>query len=365
MDLSGNPRKGKSNVNNAQRLLYHPLQDSEQSDLRFRYKPCSPRHQVIYFLQNKLNLKGLVNHLLSIDRGEGTSPLQDEPPKPASQPTTSQPTEQESALLHEHDYGQEEPTPPPAKRRKFGLRVRPLTVEAYCERQEVNYSQVIENHPDTDSRLTLFQAFKEDVVTCGMLHKRFMEDDRQVYLMNEYSLLTGHLLPNSFVHFTVRTLEGERVVECSCKAYEDIRCTANRGLPLPDRYEPHAYSMSFLNDDLTCMHARLYREELRDIPSNPTNLQEKLTVGQDDGRKVQLVDSVYPHATTKFSVAADRFAFVHVWFENGNCLVQCQDGMCLAECKRKHRVKKNTGNYLGFKNYQRPDINVLFLFLDS
>ena len=331
--------KSEPKVNNAQRLLYHPLQDSEDPKLRFRYKPCSPRHQVAHFLQNNLDLKKLVRHMLSIDRGEGTSalPIQKVPRTPAP----AVPTE-----LIEHDYSQDEPAPPPPKRRKFGLRLRPLTVDVYCARHpEVNYTQVIENRTDTDTEMTLFEAFKQEVVARGTLQKRLVQDDRQVFLMNEYSLLTGHLQPNSFVHLTVsHTEENEKVVVCSCSAYEDLRLTANKGMPLPDRYQSDTSSLSYLHDDLTCMHARLYREELMYISEPPTNLQAKLKVDADDGRKVKLVDEAYPQATTKFSVAADRFAFVHLWFENGKCLVQCQDGTCMAECKRKRRIAKNNSN---------------------
>ena len=324
-------RSDEPKVGNGQRLLYHPDAEADDPKVRYRYHACSPRHQVIDFLRRDLPLKRLVLHMLEIDRGEGVSPLPTPKPKPSASATPM-----EEAPNQDHQYADEPPAPPQRKRRKYGVRVRNLTSAAYCEREAVNYEQVL--NQESHLQRPQFELFKEAIVSQGKVQRRLSDENRQVFLINDYSLTTGELLANKYVHLTVNKMDGETVVGCSCAAYEELQCTANQGIPQANE--------SFLGEELTCMHARLFREEFSFMPANDLNhIQAKVQQAIDDRRKVHLVDEVFLQSTTKFSVVGERFAFVHVWFENNKCMIQCQDGTCMAECKKKHRLGRQSSNH--------------------
>jgi len=337
--------KSKPFVNTSQHLLYHPNMEAEDSASRYKYKPCSPRHQLIMFLQSgtSLSLKRLVRHILDIDRDKA-SPFPQPSRSSGLHRTVVEPGDNSDQF---HQLDQELALPSAPKRRRYAARVlRRLTPEQYCEQQELDLPGIVRSCQEQP--LSLFSSFKQEVLTNGTVQWRQSLPLEQVILFNDYSLITGQLLPNKYVHLTVIKSadqhDSETLLRCSCQAYQQLQGTTKRGL-LSQLTETEE---AFLGSDLTCMHCRLFQEECMDLSDvdNLSNLQRKLTESMGpEYCELLLIDTPYPQATTKFSVKADGepFAFVHLWFENSKCLVQCQNGMCKARHKKKRKVQKTQG----------------------
>ena len=337
----GTTMQSEPQVNNSQHLLHHP--DSETEGALCKYKPCSPRHQVIDFLQNNLPLSRLVTHLLAIDRGEGVSGLPTASSKQAPKRCIQSVGDLSTDLVPDHPYAADIPVPPCPKKRKYGPRVKSVSSQDYCREAGIRFEQVIST--ESESCRSMYSTFLEDMVSGGYIAKRNLDCEYQVLIMNDYGITTGQMIPNRYVHLTVHTTqEGtsdeETLIKCTCQAYEQLQGTGREGFvgELEQMVED-----AWLNGELTCMHARLYREELKS--SNPnSNIMQILQPMPNPVPKVFLVDSVYLQSTTKFSVLGERNSFVHVWIENGKLLVQCQDSMCQAELKKKHRLQNDRGN---------------------
>lgn len=332
----GSETRSEPKVNYSQHLLYHPEMDNDDPSLRYKYKPCSPRHQVIDFLTNNLPLRRLVNHMLSVDRGEGKSAIPC--PQPLPSVTANEPHVIHHPVDHE-DYSAIEPLPPPRKRRKHGPRIKHLSSKSYCESRDIAYEQVITPHHQ--SIRSMYKTFLEDVMSAGCIEMRSSKEEEEVFLINDYSVTSGMMTPNKYVHLTVRQQgHGEVLIKCTCQAYEQLQGTRDMG------YVEELQSLrdtAWLDSELTCMHARMFREECLNVDEG-SNLGAKIKPLPEDPQDVQLIDQPYLHSVTKFSVSGERYAFVHVWFENGRCMVQCQDQMCHATLKKKkQKLKKKKG----------------------
>ena len=328
----GSKLRSQPKVNYSQHLLYHPDMFAEDPARRYRYKPCSPRNQLIDFMNNNsAHLRKVVEHMLSIDRGEGVSAI------PLGSAAVQGASNQDTEVPQDHlDYSADVPVPPPRKRRKHGPRVKRITAKAYCEQRNISYEQVIT--PDDQEVRSQYKSFVEDVLSSGCIQKRSEVNGTQVYLLNDYSVTSGIMSPNKYVHLTALLQNGEVLIKCTCQAYEQLQGTSDSG------YGQTLRDAAWLDSQLTCMHARLFREECLDLDEG-SNFAAKIAPIPDEPDDVHLIDQPYLHSATKFSVAGERYAFVHVWFENGTCLVQCQDQMCHATLKKKKRkLKKKKGN---------------------
>jgi len=332
----GSEIRSEPQVNYSQHLLFHPDMDAEDPARRYRYKPCSPRHQIMDFLSNNnLHLRKVVKHMLSIDRGEGKSAIPLHRPLP-SQGLASDAQVASNPTADHMDYSEEIPVPPPRKRRKHGPRIKSLSAQAYCQQMDIAYEQVIT--PNDQEIRSQYKSFVEDVLSAGRIQKRFEQHGVQVYLINDYSVTTGVMAPNKYVHLTAMEQDGQTLIKCTCQAYEQLQGTSNAG------YGQTLRESAWLDSQLTCMHARLFREECLDL-NEGSNFAAKITPIPDEPDDVHLIDQPYLHSATKFSVAGERYGFVHVWFENGQCMVQCQDQYCHATLlkKKKQKLKKKKG----------------------
>ena len=145
---------------------------------------------------------------------------------------------------------------------------------------------------------TLYKLFEEQLITEGIIKWRLDEQNRDVCTMNDIKPTTGHLMPQSFVH-----------VECTKGANgEDIYNLIQRAAHQESHILPGEDVV--LDENLTCMHCRFFREHLLDAYTTVTTqattqftrplfmVHESL---QHMNSPVQLAGNVIPGGTTRFS----------------------------------------------------------------
>ena len=77
-----------------------------------------------------------------------------------------------------------------------------------------------------------------------------------------------------------------------------------------------------------------------------TNLSTALRMVQESlqymNEEIQLLSSVLPHATTKFSVKGtfDSYSIVHINFHQHKCYAKCTEGMCAVSMHNRARIPK-------------------------
>lgn len=97
-----------------------------------------------------------------------------------------------------------------------------------------------------------YEGFKNTVVEIGVFSWRIHSPFLDVIAMNDYSSGSGEMLPQSFVHVTRLSEEGETFYSCNCVTYSLLLSMGPSGLPDGD----------LLPDNVTCMHCRFFREEV-------------------------------------------------------------------------------------------------------
>ena len=149
--------------------------------------------------------------------------------------------------------------------------------------------------------------------------------------MNDVKPTTGHLMPQSFVHIecTKGANDEEIFIQDTCNIYNLIqRAAAQKSQILPGEDV-------VLDENLTCMHCRFFREHLLDAYTTVTTeattqftrplfMVHKLL--QHMNSPVQLVGNVIPGETTRFSAKGREGLFiVHISFYQGKAQILCTD----------------------------------------
>ena len=155
---------------------------------------------------------------------------------------------------------------------------------------------------------------------------------------------TAHLIPKSFVHIecTKGANDEDIFIRCTCNIYNLIQRAAHQ--------ESHILPGEdvVLDENLTCMHCRFFREHLLDAYTTvstqattqftrPLFMVHKLL--QHMNSPVQLVRNVIPGGTTRFSAKGkEGLSIAHISFYQGNAQVLCTDGHCTINFKNKKNI---------------------------
>ena len=86
--------------------------------------------------------------------------------------------------------------------------------------------------------------------------------------MGEYNPGTGLLKPLSYVHLTCTTNNNDEtsLLKCTCQIYNTIKCAGLSNIELLDDED------AVLDECLTCMHCRFYKEHLHQKTENLYNI---------------------------------------------------------------------------------------------
>ncbi len=286
-------------------MSQHILTPQEDSG-KHCFLPSSPRNQLMYFLQNSIESRfcDTVAYLLLYDR------------------------EEEETVLAECSQEDRPRERRQVKRRRYATREVPLSAEEFCESLSVD-SESVKNL--LTKKQVQFSEFCQDLISSGVILWRKHSETVQVVVMSDYSPTTGKICPLDFVHVTGKELGGKWLVSCSCSMYKTMEGVALKKVKL------HRGEEAVLDSKFSCMHVRLYTEQLH---PNRFDLAAKnctstlLKFVQNNmvfvNNPVVLLGVASVGGTTKFSVLVDssECQFVNMHFSRSCCFVKCQKGLC-------------------------------------
>ena len=279
------------------------------------YIPPSPRNRIMYFMDTgkEAELFQIVKNILKGDQ-----------------------TSETDAYIMEM-----EPPPVPRKKRKHSAH---LVSVSQCAVFTAVGADIITQFNHANPNCTLYKLFEEQLVTEGIIRWRLHEQNRYVCIMNDIKPTTGHLMPQSFVHVecTKGANDEDIFIRCTCNIYNLIQRAAHQEshfLPGED---------VVLDENLTCMHYRFFREHLVDVYTTVTTqartqftrplfmVHESL---QHMNSPIQLVGNVIPGGTTRFSAKGkESLSIVHISFYQGNAQILYTDGNCSINFKNKKNI---------------------------
>ena len=270
------------------------------------YIPPSPRNRIMYFMDTgkEAELFQLVKHIL---KGDQTS---------------------------ETDADIIEMEPPPVPRKKRTHSACFVSV-SQCTVLTAVGTDISTQFKCANPNCTLYKLFEEQLVTEGIIKWRLHEQNQDVCIMNDIKPTTGHLMPQSFVHIecTKGANDEDIFIRCICNIYNLIQRAAHQ--------ESHILSGEdvVLDENLTCMLCRFFREHLIDAYTTVTTqastqftrplfmVHESL---QHMNSPIQLVGNVIPGGTTRFSAKGKEGLSI------GNVRILCTDGHCSINFKNKN-----------------------------
>ena len=237
---------------------------------------------------------------------------------------------------------QQQQGPPTKKRRKQAVRVVKVTSRDIFRLVGQDIATQLNC---ANPRHTLYTKFSEKLVMEGVIKWRQHNNEVDVCIMTDYNPTTGHLLPQSFVHVSATKCEnGQPILRCTCAIYNLIERAANQDQDI----WPNEHNIP--DDSLTCMHCQFFNEHLMNayekLQQQNTNLSTALCMVQESlqymNEEIQLLSSVLPHATTKFSVKGtfDSYSIVHINFHQHKCYAKCTEGMCAVSMHNRARIPK-------------------------
>ena len=298
--------------------LLHDCSDSNEDGMYFRrYKPTSPRNLLMYYISNENSLsdRSYTHHIHSI----------------VSELLSSD--EKVHDLTAPPDFPEDGPAP---KRRRQASKRISVTPEALARQYQVPV-------PSQSKIQHIYTAFHQQLVTFGKITWRLhqtLPTCLDIVVMNDYNPESGQLLPCSFVHVICSTDEdGSKMLTCNCSIYKLMQGV---GMNLGE-------GNGVVDEDFTCMHCRLFKEELQDCfdlfgseEAVLSKIQGKVKVGLEEVEQpILLLGNVQTTTTTKFSVSgAERHSIVHITFFNGVYNASCQDGMCSVNYRNKKKIPK-------------------------
>ena len=162
--------------------------------------------------------------------------------------------------------------------------------------------------------------------------------------MNDYSKSTGAFIPTKYVHVKcIRISENDIALHCSSDMYSYIQMSSHQEVPLWPEDEP------YLDQSLTCMHCRFYKDHLVNACENICNstmtLTRSLTIVKESlqymKQPIQLLGNVIDRGTMKFSVkGTNSYSIVHISFYLGKSMSTCLNGVCASLFKRHKKIPK-------------------------
>ena len=186
----------------------------------------------------------------------------------------------------------------------------------------------------------VYATFKQQLLTSthGTIKWRYTHEGKDICVMNDVNSITGHLLPNSFVHVSCEMFESGPVIKCTCEIYKFLQHFAN---------EQYIGDDQELDHETSCMHCHFFNEHL-------LNAYEKIAQGEHNNScPLQIVNDSLQHMNTnvlllgqplqngctKFSVMGNNyFALVTLTFVHRQAYLKCHAGMCAASRVNKKRI---------------------------
>ena len=313
-----------------------------------KYIPTSPRNRIMYYASMQASVRDV--DIIGLPQSVKTLLKADNP--------------REEGTESEDGMPDVEVQQPPRKKRKHSTRLITATRQMISE----------EVHEDLDSILncasnqrSLYTKFTEELVNEGIIRWRLHEGNWDICVMTDINSSTGALVPNAFAHVSCKKSSlGEILLRCSCAIYNLIQRAAHQGVELCPEEE------GILDENLTCMHCRFFREYLMDayekLGRQNTGLSRVMSKVQESlqymNNPVQLLGGVYETSTTKFSVKGrDNYSVIHLSFLHGKCYVKCMEALCAVKMQnRKKLAKEPDVNRLSMKDkrYLCPHLLTLY-----
>ena len=274
-----------------------------------RYLPASPRNRVMHYLQESevTKLNEYMNYIRDLDCQMDT----------------------ETELIDQ----------PPIKRRRLTARAKRVNKQNVISKYLSPGIQELIEACKIDR--PVYATFKQQLLTDGKIKWRFSKEGKDICVMNNINCVTGHLIPNSFVHVSSEVFEEGPVIKCNCEIYKFLQ----HSLDEEDKQNGD------LDPDSSCMHCRFFKEHLLGayelISEGTAPISRPLQIVQNSiqcmNDPVLLLGDAYRNGTTKFSVNGnDHFGLVTVTFHMGSCFIKCHAGMCAATYINKTRMPKST-----------------------
>ena len=173
----------------------------------------------------------------------------------------------------------------------------------------------------------------------GILRWSHHDESLDICVMTDYNPLNGNIVPGSFVHVTKQ----QNYISCECDIYKHLR-----GIAYENQVDMHQEII--LDTTMTCMHCRLFDEELSNaigmiqrenvnLPWALNSVNKSLQYMNDP---IQLAGSVLIGGTTKFSIKSqdNLCAFVNITFNNNKCFAKCTNGICSAQMQNRKKIPK-------------------------
>ena len=123
------------------------------------------------------------------------------------------------------------------------------TPAAFCHYMQIQPAVVV------DAGRSLYNTYCEALVTEGLVQWRHHSEDSDTVILNDYSHSTGEFLPNSYAHTTCVKVEGENLMTCSCKIYQQVQNATMANLQISPEEEQELFLDA---SQLTCMHCRFF-----------------------------------------------------------------------------------------------------------
>ena len=317
----GTKSKSGIHVRLTDHLLYHPYCEETDEVLKLKYIPESPRNRLMYFQYTEGMYPGALRssivQLLKLDNCE------------------------ENVINDDVPEGQ-----PSNKRKKYATHVLKVSPQQLCDKMGVKFSTIKNS---TDQNRNLYTTFSQQLITDGIIQWRKHSDNADTVIMSDYNCTTGNLSPLSYVHVTCTTGEANSqnvLLRCTCHIYNTIQCAGLSEIELSNGED------AVLDETMTCMHCRFFKEHLLKYRSSVYNITSTSIVDSKVKSSLDLVNNpvvvigmASQNSTTKFSVThEDVVAMVHINFNQANsCFAKCQNGECTARLQNKKKIPKAIG----------------------
>ena len=272
-----------------------------------RFIPSSPRNQILHFIKSAESeqLIQAILFLIRLDKQDEKSNQDTECPEPS-----------------------------PKKRRRTVITKR-IDRQGIKEKYLSPGLEELISLSKTDR--TVYSTFKNELMNSGTIKWRYSEEGRNVCVMNDINVMTGHMIPNSFVHVSCEDYENGPIIKCTCHIYKFLQHADHQQ---EIRYE--------LDPETSCMHCRFFFDHL-------LNAYEEVCTGRQLTRPLEMVKvfidkmndpilllgEAIKSGTTKFSVQGnDYFSLVTLNFTGGKCYMKCHGGVCAASNVNKKRMPR-------------------------
>ena len=188
-----------THVNYIEHILYDPdAKENVEGNMICKYIPTSLRNRLMYLLVvGHSQLWNLMKYLQRCDSETHTG-------------------EQQQDIAGEIDS-----VPPPPKKHKQGPRIVSVTARSIVQEVDTDLNSVLSS---AASNCTIFQTFKEQLVTEGIIRWCYHDDTTDICIMNDINTSTGYMMPNAFVHITCYAqLDQDPIIKCTCAIFDLIQ----------------------------------------------------------------------------------------------------------------------------------------------